>query len=182
MTAIVLPVKNLEAAKQRQGPLLSAQDRSRLVWAMLKDVTQALHESQEAERILVVTADPQVAEYARRQSWEVMPEERQVSESHSVDAASRLLLQQGVSFRAAFTGRRSAVKSQRRRFSPGKSDWESVCSDGSLAGRYRYQRTVAITARRVSLVFRSRQLCASPGGGAAGWDLPAGGRKRKAGI
>ena len=97
MTAIVLPVKNLEAAKQRQGPLLSAQDRSRLVWAMLKDVTQALHESQEAERILVVTADPQVAEYARRQSWEVMPEEGQVSESHSVDAASRLLLQQGVS-------------------------------------------------------------------------------------
>ena len=97
MTAILLPIKNLGAAKQRQGALLSQEERSRLAWAMLKDVTQALNESRAAERIFVVTGDPQVAEHARRQSWEIMEEERQVSESHSVDAASRLLLEKGVS-------------------------------------------------------------------------------------
>ncbi len=97
MSAIVLPVKNLVDAKRRQGPALSREERSRLAWAMLEDVTQALRESKTAERILVVTADPQVAEHARRQSWEVMEEERQVSESRSVDAACRLLLEKGVS-------------------------------------------------------------------------------------
>ena len=35
--------------------------------------------------------------HARRQSWEVLEEERQVSESHSVDAASRLLMDRGCS-------------------------------------------------------------------------------------
>ena len=97
MTAILLPIKNLGAAKQRLAAVLSPAQRSRLAWAMLKDVTQALNESRSAERIFVVTGDPQVAEHALRQSWEIMEEERQVSESHSVDAASRLLLEKGVS-------------------------------------------------------------------------------------
>ena len=96
MTTILLPIKNLGAAKQRQA-LLSQEERSRLAWTMLKDVTRALNESRAAERIFVITGDAQVAEHARRQSWEILEEERQVSESHSVDAASRLLLEKGIS-------------------------------------------------------------------------------------
>ncbi len=97
MTAILVPIKNLEAAKQRQGPLLTRKERSRLAWAMLKDVTRALNGSSAAQGIFVVTADPDVAEHGRRQSWDVLEEPRQVSESHSVDAASRLLRDRGFS-------------------------------------------------------------------------------------
>ena len=181
MTTILLPIKNLGAAKQRQA-LLSQEERSRLAWTMLKDVTRALNESRAAERIFVITGDAQVAEHARRQSWEILEEERQVSESHSVDAASRLLLEKGISSVLRLPGDIPLLKAHGRRFSAGKRDRESGCPDCPLAGWFRYQRTLAIAARRFSLVFRSRQLCAAPGGGSTDWDLPGGGRKRKAVI
>ena len=96
MTAILLPIKNLDDAKQRQGSVLSRQQRSRLVWAMLIDMSKALNESTLADTVVVVTGDARVMQHAHRQGWEVVKENNQVSESDSVDRASMLLRKRGL--------------------------------------------------------------------------------------
>jgi 2-phospho-L-lactate/phosphoenolpyruvate guanylyltransferase len=92
---ILLPVKDPSHAKQRLATLLSPEERSQLAWTMLKDVSRALAASKAADRIVVVAHDPSVIQYALEQSWEVVREREQISESHSVDQASSWLQRQG---------------------------------------------------------------------------------------
>lgn len=96
MTAILLPIKNLDDAKQRQASVLSPEQRSRLAWAMLIDMSNALNESRLAEMVVVVTGDARVIQHAHRQGWEVVKESKQVSENDSVDRASSLLRKRGL--------------------------------------------------------------------------------------
>ncbi len=95
MTVVLLPVKDLERAKQRLAGLLSPGERTQLVWAMLEDVGAAVRGCRLADRVVVVARDPEVAAYAAGNGWEVFRESEQVSESRSVDWASRLLEEQG---------------------------------------------------------------------------------------
>ncbi len=60
---VLIPVKMLEDAKQRLRGSLGA-DTERLAVAMFKDVLAALAHARSATRVVVVTADPQVAEIA----------------------------------------------------------------------------------------------------------------------
>jgi 2-phospho-L-lactate guanylyltransferase len=59
MLAIV-PVKGLDGAKSRLAPLLSPDDRARLVIAMLEDVVEACAESDAVDDVLVVTPQPEL--------------------------------------------------------------------------------------------------------------------------
>ena len=95
VTVVLLPVKDPERAKQRLAGLLSRDERSQLVWAMLEDVGAAVRGCRFADRVVVVARDPEVAAYAGEHGWEVFREREQVSESRSVDWASRLLEEQG---------------------------------------------------------------------------------------
>ena len=92
---ILLPVKDPERAKQRLAGLLSPGERKDLAWAMLADVAAAVRGCRLADRIVVVARDPEVAGYAVENGWEVFREREQVSESRSVDWASKLLGGQG---------------------------------------------------------------------------------------
>ena len=96
VTVLLLPVKDPERSKQRLAGLLSPGERTRLVWAMLEDVCAAVQGCRFADRVVVVARDPEVAGYAAGNGWEVFRESEQVSESRSVDWASRLLEEQGV--------------------------------------------------------------------------------------
>jgi len=60
MLAIV-PVKGLDGAKSRLAPLLSTDERARLVVAMLEDVLDACNEASAVDRTLLVTPDPALA-------------------------------------------------------------------------------------------------------------------------
>ena len=95
VTVVLLPVKDPARAKQRLAGLLSPGERTQLVWAMLEDVAAAVRGCHVADRIVVVARDPEVAGYAVENGWEVFREREQVSESRSVDWASRLLEEQG---------------------------------------------------------------------------------------
>jgi 2-phospho-L-lactate guanylyltransferase len=59
MLAIV-PVKGLDGAKSRLAPLLSPDDRARLVVAMLEDVVEACGAAEAIDEVLVVTPEPDV--------------------------------------------------------------------------------------------------------------------------
>ena len=95
VTVVLLPVKDPDRSKQRLAGLLSPGERTQLIWAMLEDVCAAVRGCRLADRVVFVARDPEVAAYAVGNGWEVFRESVQVSESRSVDWASRLLEEQG---------------------------------------------------------------------------------------
>jgi len=97
MRALILPVKDLRNAKKRLMHLLTPEERFGLASAMLADVTRALQGIRRAEKIFVVSNYPPALDAAEENGWEILREERQISESDSVDAASRTCEQRRVS-------------------------------------------------------------------------------------
>jgi 2-phospho-L-lactate guanylyltransferase len=96
MRALLLPIKDLRQAKQRLAPLLNPQERFGLAQAMLTDTIRAVRGVQRAERIFVVTNYLPAIKAAEENDWELLREERQISESVSVDAASKHCAECGV--------------------------------------------------------------------------------------
>ena len=96
MRAVLIPVKDLTRAKQRMASLFTQAERTRLAWTMLEHVFSEVSRAKGWDRVFVVTAYEPAARLARRLGMEVIEEESQVSESRSVDYASRLCRQRGV--------------------------------------------------------------------------------------
>jgi 2-phospho-L-lactate/phosphoenolpyruvate guanylyltransferase len=96
MRALLLPIKDLRNAKQRLASILSTDQRFGLAQAMLADTLRALRGIRSAEKIFVITNYEPAAEAARQDGWRVLGETEQTSESASVDAASLLCEQFGV--------------------------------------------------------------------------------------
>jgi 2-phospho-L-lactate/phosphoenolpyruvate guanylyltransferase len=97
MRALLLPVKDLRNAKQRLAGIFSPEERFALAHAMLADTVRAMSGVQRADRIFVVTNYEPAMEAARENGWQILAEERQISESVSVDDASRRIESQGFS-------------------------------------------------------------------------------------
>src|SRR2546423_846518 len=97
MRALLLPVKDLHNAKRRLLGVLTPEERLALAGAMLADTIGAVRGVRCAEKIFVVTNYEPVMRLAEENRWEILREEQQISESHSVDAASRVCQQRGVS-------------------------------------------------------------------------------------
>src|SRR4029077_6209242 len=96
MRALLLPVKDLNNAKKRLMGVLSPEERFGLAQAMLADTIRAVRGVALAEKIFVVTNYEPAMRVVRENGWEILREEQQISESHSVDAASRICEDQGV--------------------------------------------------------------------------------------
>jgi 2-phospho-L-lactate guanylyltransferase len=96
MRALLLPIKDHRNAKQRLAGVLTPEERQSLAQAMMLDVLNAVKRVNRAERIFVVTNFEPAMRIAESSGWTVLAEGRQISESASVDAASRLCAAQGV--------------------------------------------------------------------------------------
>src|SRR5689334_17035325 len=96
MRALLLPVKDLHNAKKRLTGVMTPEERFSLAHAMLADAVRAVQGVRGAERVFVVTNYKPAMELAEENRWEILREEQQISESHSVDAASRICEQKGV--------------------------------------------------------------------------------------
>ncbi|MFI5339523.1 MAG: coenzyme F420-0:L-glutamate ligase [Candidatus Methylomirabilales bacterium] len=97
-TAILIPVKSTARAKGRLAALLDQSARQRLSLAMLADVLAAVIPAIGSliDGVFVATSDPEAMRIARTNGATVLPEQEQRSESHSVDAASMPLAEQGM--------------------------------------------------------------------------------------
>ena len=89
MRALLLPVKDLRNAKQRLVGILSPEERFALAHAMLADTVRAMCGVQHADKVFVVTNYEPAMQAARENGWQILAEDRQISESASVDDASR---------------------------------------------------------------------------------------------
>jgi 2-phospho-L-lactate/phosphoenolpyruvate guanylyltransferase len=98
MRALLLPVKDLRNAKQRLVGILTHKERFALAHAMLADTLRAIRGVQRADKIFVVTNYEPAMQAARENGWQILAEERQISESVSVDDASRRI--ESLGFRA----------------------------------------------------------------------------------
>jgi len=96
MRALLLPIKDLRNAKQRLADVLTLEERFALAHAMLADTVRAVRGVQHADRIFVVTNYEPAMQAARENGWEILREDQQISESVSVDLASRQCEERGV--------------------------------------------------------------------------------------
>jgi 2-phospho-L-lactate guanylyltransferase len=96
MRALLLPVKDLNNAKKRLMGVLSPRERFGLAQTMLADTIRAVRGVRRAEKIFVVTNYAPVMQLAQENEWEILQEDQQISESDSVDAASQICEQRGV--------------------------------------------------------------------------------------
>lgn len=95
MRYILIPVKDLARTKQRLAALMTQEERMRLAWAMLERTFASSVEASLVDRIAVVTNYAPAIKLAARYGMEVIAEKEQISESISVDFASRELEQRG---------------------------------------------------------------------------------------
>lgn len=96
MRALLLPVKDLRNAKKRLAVLLTPEERFELAQAMLADILRTIQRVRKAEKIFVVTNYQPALDAAQENGWEILREDRQISESHAVDFASRVCEERGV--------------------------------------------------------------------------------------
>lgn len=96
MRALLLPVKDLRNAKKRLADMLTPEERFGLARAMLSDTIRAIQQVRNAEKIFVITNYQPVLDAAKKNGWEILREDRQISESDSVDAASKICEDRGV--------------------------------------------------------------------------------------
>ena len=95
MKALLIPVKDPTHAKTRLAELLTEGERRQLAWAMFEDVTGAIANTRKPDRVVIVSSFTPAVARARELGWDVLVEESQISESASVDRASRLLSERG---------------------------------------------------------------------------------------
>jgi len=94
--AVLIPVKDLTFAKQRMAGLLPQVERTTLARAMMDDVFAAVNAARGVDAVYVVSSDAVALVRAQSLGWNVFPEDAQLSESRSVDYASRLCQERGV--------------------------------------------------------------------------------------
>src|SRR3990172_2558015 len=74
MIVALVPAKALDRAKGRLAPLLTEDERRRLVLAMLEDVVKALQALPEIDSVAVISPDAEVLDAARAPAAEVLEE------------------------------------------------------------------------------------------------------------
>lgn len=96
-TTAVIPIKQLENAKQRLSGLLSTEDRKTLFSAMVRDVLTAVEACTLIEQVIVVTDDRSVADLAKEYGAEIRPEPLKAGLIEAVTETSSQLAAAGVS-------------------------------------------------------------------------------------
>ena len=86
---ILVPVKNLSAAKQRLGAVLDQPSRTALAQAMLHDVLTALHGWKNRPQVAVVSSDPYAIKLAEEYAFEIIPDPANPGETGAIEMATR---------------------------------------------------------------------------------------------
>ena len=95
-TSAVIPIKQLEDAKQRLSGLLNSNERKLLFQAMVDDVLTAVEACTYIDKIVVVTNDQAVAELARGFGAEIRPEPEPPGLIEAVTETGKQLAAEGV--------------------------------------------------------------------------------------
>jgi 2-phospho-L-lactate guanylyltransferase len=93
---ILVPVKNLQNAKQRLSPVLNQASRLALAEAMLQDVLETLSTwAGRPDEVALVTNDPFAMELASRFDFRIIAETANRSETDAIEMATAICRSQG---------------------------------------------------------------------------------------
>jgi 2-phospho-L-lactate guanylyltransferase len=93
---ILVPVKNLAAAKQRLSAILDQPARTELAQAMLFDVLETLATWVHRPDVGIVTSDPFALQLARQFHFSVIPDNDNRGETDAIEIATRYCVSHGV--------------------------------------------------------------------------------------
>jgi 2-phospho-L-lactate guanylyltransferase len=94
-TWALVPLKNLDRAKQRLVPVLSDEQRRRLVLAMVRDVLTALENSASITKILLVSSEPEAGPLLRDRNVDVFYSHRDEGMNRELESAAAYALSRG---------------------------------------------------------------------------------------
>src|SRR5437868_1921987 len=100
---ILVPVKDLQNAKQRLSPALTREERSALASAMLEDGLEALSGCR-SHRVALVTGDRQAKKLAAVYSFEVIEDVTNPGETGAIEMATRVCIGRGEPETLVFPG------------------------------------------------------------------------------
>ncbi|HZU44609.1 MAG TPA: 2-phospho-L-lactate guanylyltransferase [Terriglobales bacterium] len=89
---ILVPIKNLQNAKQRLSPLLTVEERRALAQAMLEDVLHTLGRWQDRPPVALVTNDPLARELGEEYAFDIIQDKTNVSETDAISMATVMCL------------------------------------------------------------------------------------------
>lgn len=95
---ILIPVKNMSAAKQRLAEILDQPSRTKLAQAMLHDVLAVLHGWKDRPPVAVVTGDAYATQLATEYSFEVILDPDNPGETGAIEIATRVCVERGADF------------------------------------------------------------------------------------
>jgi 2-phospho-L-lactate/phosphoenolpyruvate guanylyltransferase len=95
---ILVPVKNLETAKQRLSPLLSPTERFALAEAMLQDVLAALDVCSRRNHVALVSGDPRARRLAQRYEFAIIHDPEDPGETGAIGMATRAAIERRADF------------------------------------------------------------------------------------
>ena len=93
---ILVPVKNLQYAKQRLAPVLDQAARTELAQAMLSDVLETLGQWTRRPEVAIVSCDPLALELASRYDFQVIADPTNPGETGAIEMATRICVMRGV--------------------------------------------------------------------------------------
>jgi 2-phospho-L-lactate/phosphoenolpyruvate guanylyltransferase len=93
---ILIPVKNLSAAKQRLAAVLDQPARTELAQAMLFDVVTALAAWSRRPACALVTSDPYAVALAAQYAFEIIPDPANPGETGAIEMATQLCVGHGI--------------------------------------------------------------------------------------
>jgi len=96
MKAILIPVKAFRRSKERLANHYSEDEREALARALCEDMFRVVAEVKGIDRVYVISGEYHALSLARQLNWRTISESEQISESASVDAASRHCAEEGV--------------------------------------------------------------------------------------
>ena len=92
---ILVPVKNLDHAKQRLAAILDQPARTALAQAMIHDVLEAMAGYDDRPQVAVVTSDRFASELARHFDFQIIDDQANTSETAAIEMATRVCERQG---------------------------------------------------------------------------------------
>lgn len=101
---ILLPIKNLDGAKQRLSAVLTRDQRTELARAMLKDVCHALSEVPSPPPVAIVTSDGYASRLARQCGFEIIYDDANLGETDAIAMATAAAEKRGAAFTLVIPG------------------------------------------------------------------------------
>jgi 2-phospho-L-lactate guanylyltransferase len=92
---ILIPVKNLDSAKQRLASALDQAARTELAQTMLHDVFDAARGYAKRPHVAIVTSDPFAMKLASEYDFEIIPDKINPGETAAIEMATRICVERG---------------------------------------------------------------------------------------